>query len=385
MRSLRGRLILVLVLVAWLSVAVVGVVTARLTAQRFALYLRHSPMMRTMPGMEAMMRAMMGAPEQEFLRGVRRAIWTAAILGLVVAVAVGTLTARQLTRPLGRLAEAARRVARGDLTAHVEVESDDELGEVARTFNAMVAEIHRSEEDRRRLLADIAHELGTPLAALQANVEGMLDGVVQPTPAKLAALHTQIQLLARLVRDLRDLTLAQQGRLPLDRQLVDLAEVIRQVVDVTRPAAEEKGVVLTSAADGPLTVPADRERISQVLHNLLANAVRYTEAGGRIAVAARRQGSEVWVEVADTGVGIPASELPYVFDRFHRVDRSRSRSSGGAGLGLAIVKHLVEAHGGRVWVRSQVGRGSTFGFALPAAEAPTAPASPTGAEGREER
>ncbi len=368
MGSVRGRLIVVLVLVAWLSVAVVGAVTARLTAERFTLYLRHSPMMRSLPGMEAMMRAMMGAPEREFLRGVRRAIWTAAVLGLAVAVVLGTLTARQLTQPLRRLAEAARRVGRGDLAIRVPVDSNDEVGEVARTFNAMVAELHRSEEDRRRLLADIAHELGTPLAALQANVEGMLDRVVEPTPAKLAALHTQIRLLARLVRDLQDLSLAQQGRLPLDRRPVDLAELVRQVVEVARPAAEDKGVALTASADGALTVLADRERISQVLHNLLANAIRYTEPGGRITVTARREGGEVRVEVADTGVGIPDSDLPHVFDRFHRVDRSRSRSSGGAGLGLAIVKHLVEAHGGRVWARSQVGRGSTFGFALPSGE-----------------
>jgi signal transduction histidine kinase len=365
MGSVRGRLIAVLVLVAWLSVAVVGVVTARLTAERFAAYLQHTPMMRAMPGMQTMMRVMMGAPEREFLQGVRRAVWTAAALGLLVAVVVGTLMAQQLTRPLGRLADAARQVARGDLTIRVPVGSDDEIGEVARTFNAMVAELHRTEEDRRRLLADIAHELGTPLAALQANVEGMLDGVVEPSAAKLAALHTQIRLLDRLVRDLRDLSLAQQGRLPLDRHPVDLGELIQQVVEVARPAAEDKGITLTAVTDSWLPVSVDRERISQVLHNLLANAIRYTDTGGAVTITARREGADIRVEVTDTGVGIPPADLPHVFDRFYRVDRSRSRSSGGAGLGLAIVKHLVEAHGGRVWVRSQEGRGSTFGFALP--------------------
>ncbi len=362
MRSVRWRLVLALVLVAWLSVAIVGVLTARLTADRFTVYLRRAP---GMPQMQVMMRVMMGSPERTFLTDVRRAIWLAALLGAAVAAVVGTIGARRITAPLRGLADAARRIGGGDLNARVEVGGDDEVGEVARTFNAMADELRRADESRRQLLADIAHELGTPLTVLQANVEGILDGVVETSPEKMAALHTQVQILARLTKDLRDLSLAQQGRLPLDRRPLDLAVLVREVADLSRPVAEDKGVTLGVSAAPPLTVWADQDRMAQVLHNLVANAVRYTESGGRIAISAGRSDGDVQVEVADTGVGISPEELPHVFDRFYRVDRSRSRATGGAGLGLAIVRHLVEAHGGRVWVRSTPGVGSTFGFALP--------------------
>lgn len=363
MRSVRWRLVLALILVAWLSVAIVGVLTARLTADRFTVYLRRAP---GMPQMQVMMRVMMGAPERTFLTDVRRAIWLAALLGAAVAAVVGTIGARRITAPLRGLADAARRIGRGDLGARVEVGGDDEVGEVARTFNTMADELRRADEGRRQLLADIAHELGTPLTVLQANVEGMLDGVVETSPEKLAALHTQVQILARLTKDLRDLSLAQQGRLPLDRRPLDLAALVREVADLSRPVAEDKGVGMEVSAGASLMAWADRDRMAQVLHNLLANAVRYTESGGRVAISAGRSDGDVQVEVTDTGVGIPPDELPHVFDRFYRVDRSRSRATGGAGLGLAVVKYLVEAHGGRVWVHSTPGAGSTFGFALPA-------------------
>lgn len=363
MTSVRWRLVLVLVLVAWLSVAAVGVVTARLTEARFDAYLRHAPG----GGMGAMMRQMMGTPERRFLDDVRRAIWLAAVIGLGVAAVAGTVTARQITAPLQALAGAARRIGGGDLSQIVPVHGDDEIGQVARTFNAMATNLHHAEERRRQLLADIAHELGTPLAVLQANLEGMLDGVVAPAPERLAALHTQSQVLTRLVRDLRDLSLAQQGQLHLDRRPVDLPALVRGVVEMSRPQAEEKGIALDVTAAADIAVPADPDRLAQVLHNLLANAIRYTESGGSVHVTAGRAHGEVQVEVTDTGQGIAAEELPRIFERFHRVDRSRSRATGGTGLGLAIVKHLVEAHGGRVWVRSQVGAGTTFGFALPAA------------------
>ncbi len=372
MRSLRWRLVLAMVVAAWLSVATVGVISARLTEARFDVYFRHRVGMGRLPpppgmretGMRQMAR-MMDAPEQELFAGVRRAIWAAALAGILVAVVVGTLTARQITAPVRRLAAAATRIGRGDLAPDIPVAGDDEIADLGRTFNAMAADLRRAEESRRQLLADIAHELGTPLAVLQANVEGMLDGVVEGSPERLASLHAQIQLLTRLVRDLRDLSLAQQGQLPLDRRAIDLAALVREVTALSRPVAEDKGVALTVSGDEPARAAADRDRIAQVLQNLLANALRYTTRGGRVAVAVRGGAAEVTVEVADSGPGIPDDELSRVFDRFYRVDRSRARATGGAGLGLAIVKSLVEAHGGRVWVRSRLGEGSTFGFALP--------------------
>lgn len=361
--SVRWRLVLVLVLVALLSVAAVGLVTARLAESRVEAYLRHGG---RIPGMGAMMREMMGGPERRLLADVRQAIWIAAVIGLGVAMVAGTVTARTITAPLQTFADAAARVGQGDLRLGVPETGGEELARVARAFNTMATSLRQAEETRRQLLADIAHELGTPLAVLQANLEGMLDGVVSATADKLASLHTQTQVLTRLVRDLRDLSLAQQGQLRLDRQPLDLGALVRDVAEMSRPVADEKRITVDVAAGDAVTVSADRDRIAQVLHNLLSNALRYTEAGGAIRVRAARHGGDGEVEVTDTGPGIPADDLPKVFDRFHRVDRSRSRATGGAGLGLAIVRYLVEAHGGRVWVRSRLGGGTTFGFALPA-------------------
>ncbi len=363
MTSLRARLILVSVLVAGVSVGAVGIAAARLTAARFDAFVRHMP--QTAAPMQGMMRGMIGSPERRFLGDMQRAIWFAAVIGLGVATVAGTVTARRITAPLQALAVGARRIGRGDLSRDVPVEGNDEIAEMARTFNAMAADLRRAEDGRRQLLADVAHELGTPLAVLQANLEGMLDGVVEVTPPRLASLHNQTKLLARLVRDLRDLALLREDALPMDRQPADLVQLAGEVVDTVRPAADEKGVTLALSAPTPVVVLADRERIAQVLHNLLSNALRHTEREGVVRLAVTAAGTEGEVEVADTGTGIPADDLAYVFDRFHRVDRSRSRSTGGAGLGLAIVKQLVEAHGGRVWVRSRAGEGSTFGFALP--------------------
>lgn len=365
MASLRWRLVLVSVLVAWISVAAVGVAAGRLTASRARAFLQHMP--QASPQMRQMMRGMMASPEQRFLWDLQRAIWFAAVIGLGVATVAGTVTARRITAPLSALASGARRIGRGDLSQDVPETGGDEIAEMARAFNAMAAELRRTDEARRELLAEIAHELGTPLAVLQANLEGMLDGVVEITPARLASLHGQTAVLTRLVRDLRDLTLLHEGALPLDRQRVDLARIAREVVEMSQAAAKEKGITLLSADSGPVAVLADGERVAQILHNLLSNALRHTDRGGVIRVNVTVAGADGELEVSDTGAGIPAAELPRVFDRFHRVDRSRSRATGGAGLGLAIVKQLVEAQGGRVWARSREGAGSTFGFSLPLA------------------
>ena len=363
MTSVRWRLIVLLLVVVLLSVGVVGVVSTILTRARFEAYLGHRPM----PGMQTMMRQMMGTPERRLLDDVRWGIWLAAAIGVGVAAVAGTVAARQITGPLQALAAGARRIGRGDLSQQVPVAGDDEIGEVAKTFNAMAADLRRAEDVRRQLQADIAHELATPLSVLQANVEGMLDGVVETSPQRLTLLHAQTQMLSRLVRDLKDLSLLQEGRLPLERRPTDLGSLMREVGEIVRPTAAAKGVTLGVGESPSITVDADRDRIGQVLHNLLSNAVRYTDAGGTVSARARADGGRIVVEVADTGEGIPAAELPHVFERFHRVDRSRTRATGGAGLGLAVVKQIVEAHGGTVWVSSTPGAGSVFGFALPEA------------------
>jgi len=373
MRSLTVKLTLAFLAVAFISVGMVGFLANRATQMQFGSYLEQNPWLERMgPGMamhmQRMMLQMFGPPERRFLARVNRAIWLSALASGILATVLGILLTRQLTAPLRELAAAARRIGRGELHERVSVYADDELGDVAQAFNAMAAALDRQEEIRRQLLADIAHELGTPLAVLQGNLEGMLDGVIEPTAERLASLHTHVGLLTRLVKDLRDLSLAQAGQLTLHPEPLDLASAVQEVVEVVRPRAEEKGITLvTSSLESIPPVMADRHRLAQVLHNLLDNPMRHTPQGGTVEVTARREGRMVRVSVRDTGSGIPPEDLPHVFDRFYRVDRSRARATGGTGLGLAVVKHVVEASGGQVSVESTVGRGSTFSFTLPIA------------------
>lgn len=304
--------------------------------------------------------------EQEFLRSVRHSILIAALAAGTIALILGGLFLRQVIAPLQRLDEAARRLAHGDLKQRVPVHARDELGRLAETFNEMAARLQRSEDLRRRMIQDIAHELRTPLTVIQGDLQAILDGVFEPTPETIASIHEESLLLSRLIHDLRELSLAEAGELPLHKQLVDLRDVVQQAAQVVQPRLEAKGVRLrVELPEEPLPADVDPQRIRQVLLNLLSNAERYTPEGGLITVRAERQSGEACVSVSDTGPGIPEEELPYVFERFWRGDKARTRTSGGTGLGLAIAKQLVEAHGGRIWAESEPGRGATFALALP--------------------
>jgi len=241
----------------------------------------------------------------------------------------------------------------------------------------MAASLAKTEEQRKRLFSDIAHELKTPIAVIQGNVEAIMDGVVDATPERMASLREETLLLSRLVTDLRDLSLAEAGQLKLHPEPADLGELVKSAVAGVQARAEDRGVrVEASIAGGLPPVLVDPDRVGQVLRNLVANALRYTPQGGVVQVSARpdveagssaNAGSFAWVSVADTGSGIPPEDLPHIFDRFYRVDRSRTRASGGTGLGLAVVKQLVESQGGRVWAESELGRGTAFHFTLPTA------------------
>ena len=305
--------------------------------------------------------------DQDFLRSVNLSVLLSALAVGIVALVVGSLLFRQITAPLGALSAAAEAIAAGDLSRTVEMSSSDEIGRLGRSFNAMARSLARAETLRRNMVADIAHELRTPLAVIQGNLEALLDGVFDLTLDNVASIHEETMLLSRLVADLRDLALAEAGQLKLDRERADLTALAARVVDSFQTQALEKEVTLTTelAPDLP-PMEVDVQRVSQVLFNLLSNALRYTPTGGTITVRAERVGDQVQVAVADTGEGIPPEGLPYVFERFYRADKSRARASGGSGLGLAIAKQIVEAHGGRIWAKSWVGVGSTFVFTLPA-------------------
>lgn len=321
-------------------------------------------------------------PEQRFLTELQRSIFLAAGASAAAGTLLGLWLSRSLARPLSALSQAAHRFAQSDWSSRVppeRISTIAELRELALAFNRMADSLQRAEAQRRNLMADIAHELRTPLSVMQSLLRAMLDGVHPLSLKEVATVYDETRLLSRLVDDVRTLSLAEAHQLPLSVQPVEVGTLLRRTVDHFAALAEAQGVTLTaSAGDSPLYVAADPDRLDQVLRNLVVNAIRHTPAGGRVTLSASYAGSWVRLAVEDTGEGIAPEDLPYVFDRFYRADKSRARASGGAGLGLAIAKSLVEAMGGQIGVRSARGEGSAFWFTLPPAAA-TAHAQPSAA------
>lgn len=279
-----------------------------------------------------------------------------------------------LTLPLKKLIAAIERVAQGDLNVKVPVDTKDEYGKVAQTFNDMTFRLREAEEARRRLVADVAHELRTPLSVMQLKLENYQQAGHHVPPEKLLRLHDEVIRLSQLVDDLHELSLAEAGRLSLDRKPLDLTVHLNRIVDDVKYEAEENGLdihLLTNSR--PVIVMVDARRITQVFFNLLTNAIRYTPRGGKITVeiadrVVDRNAHFACVSVIDTGIGIPAEELPHLFDRFYRVDEARSRYTGGTGLGLAIAHHYVKAHDGFIRVASKPDEGTIFTVFLPIAK-----------------
>jgi histidine kinase len=267
------------------------------------------------------------------------------------------------------LAAASRRIAEGEYSERVPPHGNDELGALSDSFNTMAEALEQTEARRRALLADVAHELRTPLSGIKGYMEGLTDGVLPPDPEVFDRISTDVDRLQRLVTDLEELSRLDAGVVMLTRQRVAPAGLIHSAVERLRPQAEEKGLTIAAAAlDALPAVDVDQDRIHQVLVNLIGNAIQYTNPPGRVVVAAQVEDGSVRVDVTDTGVGVAAEHLAHLFDRFYRVDRSRARAGGGSGLGLTIARYLVEAHGGRIWASSPgPGQGSTFSFLLPIA------------------
>jgi two-component system sensor histidine kinase BaeS len=285
-----------------------------------------------------------------------------------VAVVLALLLARRFARPVRAVSAAAARVAGGDLGARAPAPArgNDETASLARHFNAMAESLERQENERRHMIADIAHELRTPIAVMRARLEAIEDGVVPLGPEEVSRLQRQTALLARLVDDLRTLSLADAGRLSLERRRVDLAQIARSVATGFEARAAEAGVRVEVEAPAHLEASADPDRVSQVVSNLVDNAVRHTPRGGVVRVRLDPAGAEARLEVLDSGPGVPEAALPHVFDRFFRADEGRNRASGGSGLGLAIVRTLVDLHGGRVEAANHPDGGAVFRVTLPA-------------------
>ncbi|KPL83893.1 hypothetical protein SE15_01300 [Thermanaerothrix daxensis] len=305
--------------------------------------------------------------EMLFLRRTYQALAMALGGALIVAVLIGLWLARRLTLPLQALTEAAKRIAQGNLEQEVAVVSGDELGQLARAFNQMSRAVAQANQMRRQMTADIAHDLRTPLTVIAGYIESMRDGILSPTPERFTMIYTEIERLQKMVEDLRILSQADAGELPLNCQAVPPAAILERTAAIFQHRAEQKGVILRVQKEENLPpVWMDEDRMMQVMDNLLSNALRYTPPGGEVFLQVRSSEAGIEFVVRDTGEGIPPEEIPKIFERFYRADKSRHAEAGESGLGLTIVKAIVEAHGGRVWAVSAPGDGLAVHIQMPA-------------------
>ena len=366
-------------LLSYLAIIVVGV-TVLIIASQFILPTSFNRHMTGMMGMtnDGMGMGMsgqgFGGSDQmaqlyvDFRASFNEALTYAALAAMIVAIALSLFFSRSVIAPVRAMSLASQRIADGRYDERVRVNGTDELAQLALYFNQMAEKLNQIESMRRRLIGDVSHELRTPLTAIKGSMEGLMDGVLPATNETYQQIHTEADRLNRLVDDLQELSRVEARAYQLDIRPVDVSTLARTVTKRLAPHSESKRITLDlELAPDLARILADEDRAVQVLTNLTGNALQYTPEGGRITISAKRIDNEVQISVSDTGVGIPPEHLSHIFDRFYRVDKSRSRQSGGgSGIGLTIARALVEAHGGRIWAESAgEGQGSTFGFTIP--------------------
>jgi signal transduction histidine kinase len=312
---------------------------------------------------------------QLFRRVMNVSLTISMVISLAAAVLASYLIANRLSKPVQRMSLAAERIAEGNYAERVDLPGDlepayyDEWQDFAYQFNQMARSLEETENRRQQLLGDVAHEMRTPLTTIKGYMEALMDGVVPADEQTYYRVHQEADRLEHLVKDLQELSRVSANADPLKLEPLAPAALINSAFERLRFPFEEKGItVYQDIAENLPPVKADRMRMEQVLINLLGNARNYTPEGGQVRLTARRHGSQVQFSVIDSGIGIAPNQLPLIFNRFYRVDKSRARASGGSGIGLTIAKHLVEAHGGRIWAESQgEGQGAAFHFTLPVA------------------
>jgi histidine kinase len=356
--------------ISYLIVILVGVVSLGVMAE----FIAPSALDRHMESMALIMGdgmgGMMGDLNANFQRAINEILLISAVVATVAAVVVSSFVTRRIVSPIQELEQASQRIAGGRYNERVHVKSDDELGKLARSFNQMAHTMTETEERRRQLIGDVAHELRTPLSTIRSVMEGLVDGVLPSEPATFLSVQNEVSRVQRLVHDLEELSRAEAGQIPLEMALVDPADFLQAAAERLKPQFEDKGVHLSLdlAPDLP-QLQADAGRMTQVLLNLMGNALQYTPAGGQVSVRAWAEDASVTVAIHDSGIGIAPEHIAHIFERFYRVDKSRSRTGGGSGIGLTISKHLVEAHYGQISAASPgLGQGSTFSITLPAAQ-----------------
>jgi len=353
------------------AVTMLGIVARYALSSAFDAYLRQLPTGTNMMGRPRMGRMMLGQAEQTFLASVDQSVLIGALIAVALSVVAAYVIARLLTRPIRSLETAALTLADGDFSSRVEVSGAEEISALGAAFNHMADSLQEAEQLRQRLVADVAHELRNPIAAARAQAEGMAEGVLPVDESRLASLVEDMEHLSALVDDLQELSIAEAGKLSYEMAEMDLAELARREVERARPSVPAAVTLSLETAPETARVFGDERRLSEVLRNLLANAARHT-SHGEIRVRIEADGGCYKVSVIDSGEGIPADDLPYVFERFYRADTARTKHSGGAGLGLAISRRIIHDHGGAVFADPAPGGGAIVGFTLPSEAASAA-------------
>ncbi len=304
-----------------------------------------------------------------FLKDVRKSLTSTMFLVTVLAILLSYFLSRMILSPLKRFTEATEKIAGGDYSNRVKISTGDEIEELGVSMNKMAESLEKIETLRRELVSNVSHELATPLTNISGYLEALHDGVIrgeEPTRKTLELLQEEADRLKTMVIDLRVLSSIESSRFCLDLAPVNLSDIINGAIEKLKPQSEEKGVGLTFEVNGSIPeVSADRNRLTQILINLIDNAIRFTPEGGDAKVSVEASGDQVSIEVSDNGIGISSGDLPHIFERFYRGEKSRSRETGGTGIGLAVVKELVKAHCGEINVESTEGKGSRFIFSIP--------------------
>ncbi len=304
--------------------------------------------------------------ELKFRKAVNQLIIYGGLLAIALALALSYFVSQRLTKPIEEITKAAKEMEAGHLDKRVLVKSEDEIGKLGNAFNHLANSIQRHQHLQKLLTADIAHELRTPIATIQSHLEAYLDGVMKPTSENLQSIHEEILRLSRLVDSLGEIARLEAGELHLDKSEADLSKLVKKFVEQFRPLFKAKGVRLKlELSKEPILVKVDRDKIKQIIGNLLSNALKFTEAGGTTQVSTAKNSKRATVSVSDSGCGIPPEDLDFIFERFYRVDKSRTRSTGGYGIGLTIANELVKAHQGVIEVKSALKKGTTFTVSLP--------------------
>jgi signal transduction histidine kinase len=363
--KLAGKLFFSYIVVALVGLAVLSISTAFVAPANFS---RQMHMRGSGAGMmQQRMAALDAELEASFRESLVNALALAGIAAVVAAAAISWLVSRRIVSPIQALADLSRRIAGGHYEQRLRLDTDDELAELVESFNQMAASLAETETMRQQLLGDVTHELNTPLASIKGYMEGLQDGVLPATPETFQLVHREASRLQRLVQDLQELSRAEAGQITLHIDACNPRDIITTVVERMRPQFQEKEIALHTALPDDLpAVRADSDRTAQVLTNLLGNALQYTPSGGEVTIEAAKDGQHLRFTVVDTGIGLAPDDLERIFQRFYRVEKSRSRVGGGSGIGLTVARHLAEAQGGEIHAESGgISKGSRFSFTVP--------------------